>query len=179
MRCSHCDKTTLQKNDQTSCLGYGASKQQLMPWETSSAIAKCSLDNLDKRNIGLLWRSCLENVCLEDARLHIYVALQSLELSQAYSQVVSGGGDVCFVIPNEIVQIWPKSLRDDKLAAKRRPVTKATHGIYGITCVERDIIGTPAGWLAVNRCINNTESPATRSVLESRGRRDHHEEILQ
>ena len=47
-------------------------------------------------------------------------------------------------------------------------VKKATHGTYGIGRVERDdFIETFAGRLAVNRYINNQESPAMWDSLES------------
>ena len=77
---------------------------------------------------------------------------------------MSGDKDV---IQEEIVQILPTSWWDT-FAAMRVLVKKATHGTYGIGRVERDdFIETFAGRLAVNRYINNQESPAMWDSLES------------
>ena len=84
----------------------------------------------------------------------------NLDLIQAYSQVVmSGDKDAFIVIPNEVVQILPTDWRD-KFAALRRFVKKATRGVYGIGRVGSDSSETFAGWLAVDRIINNPVSRA-------------------
>ena len=83
-----------------------------------------------------------------------------LDKFTAAQVVMSGDTDAFVVIPKEIVQVLPTDWRD-KFAAMRIPVMKATRGMHGIGRVGRDFIETFAGWLAVDRLINNPDSPAT------------------